>query len=291
MRTILVLGVVAAAAMLTSGCGGASADRPGLDVVASTNVYGDIAASIGGPDAHVSSVLSDPNADPHLFEPGTKNGLSVARADVLIENGLGYDDFMTKLADAAPRKGRLVVNVADVLGVHGGDVNPHLWYDLPRLPQIARAIADGFRRVDPSHAGAYGKRLARFTGSLDRLTRLAATIPSGRPVAMTEPVAGYLLAAVGLQNLAPTSFTTAIENGTEPSPTAVAEMSDLLREHRVELLLYNSQAVSPITQRMREVATAARIPVVAVTETLPPHVHFVAWQAGQLEAIRAALGR
>src|SRR4051812_16155742 len=138
MRTILVI----VTALTLAGCGGGSGGST-LDVVASTNVYGDIAAPIGGPHLPGAPGLPHPDADPHLFEPGMKNGLAVAEAKLVIQNGAGYDDFMSKLEAASPSGSRVVVTIADVLGVHGRDANPHLWYDVPRLPQIAGAIADG----------------------------------------------------------------------------------------------------------------------------------------------------
>jgi zinc/manganese transport system substrate-binding protein len=290
MRTILV---ILAIPVLTAACGGGSqAAGSGLPVVASTNVYGDIAAQIGGAHVDVTSILTDPNADPHLFGPGTRNGLAVSKARLLIENGVGYDDFMGRLANAAPSSGRIVVSVGDALGIHGRDANPHLWYDVPRLPQIAAAIADGLRRADPPHADAYRTGLRRFTTSLRPLDREVDTVRerfAGRAVAYTEPVPGYLLDAAALRNLAPTGFTRAIENGTEPSPQAVAAMDDLVHEHRIAVLLYNSQAVSPITARIRAEATAAGIPVVGVTETLPGGLHFQQWQLRQFRALERAL--
>src|SRR2546421_4593580 len=138
MRTIIVL---IAGGLLLGGCGSTKATS-GLAVVAAENVYGDIAQQIGGAHVHVTSILSDPNADPHLFEPGSSNGLAVAMAKVVIQNGLGYDDFMTKLEHAAPNSKRSVLTISDVLGVHGRDENPHLWYDVPALGRIAGAIAD-----------------------------------------------------------------------------------------------------------------------------------------------------
>src|SRR5258705_8489211 len=291
MRTILVLVVIPA---LAAACGSGSPAGSGLPVVASTNVYGDIAAQIGGTNLDVTSVLSDPNADPHLFEPGTRNGLAVSKARLLIENGVRYDDFMSRLANAAPSNDRIVVSIGDALGVHGRDANPHLWYDVPRLPQIARAIAAGLREADPAHAGAYRTGLRRFTNSLGPLDREVRTIRerfAGRAVAYTEPVPGYLLDAAGLRNLAPTAFTRAIENGTEPSPGAVAAMDDLVGKHRIAVLLYNSQAVSPITARIRAEAIAAGIPVVGVTETLPPGLHFQQWQLRQCLELERALSQ
>ena len=165
MRTILVT-LVALLGLGLAGCGGGGVGSA-LDVVASTNVYGDIAAQIGGSHVHVTSVLDNPNADPHLFEPGTQNGLAVAEARLTIQNGAGYDDFMGKLEAASPSKSRIVVTIADVLDVHGRDANPHLWYDVPRLPRIAGAVATGLEQADPEHAGAYRAGLARFTKSLE----------------------------------------------------------------------------------------------------------------------------
>src|SRR2546429_233033 len=138
MRTIIVIGV--GCGLLLAGCGNTKSGS-GLAVGAAEKGYGDIVQQIGGAHVHVPSILSDPNADPHLFEPGSSNGLAVATADVVIQNGLGYDAFMTKLENAAPSAKRSVLTIADILGVHGRDANPHLWYDVPALGRIARAIS------------------------------------------------------------------------------------------------------------------------------------------------------
>src|SRR5438270_2746863 len=290
MRTVLVISL---ATMLFSACGASKA--PGkLEVVSAENAYGNIASQIGGRHVSVTSILTNPDADPHLFEPGTSNGLAVAGAKVVIQNGLGYDAFMAKLEDAAPSKHRIVVTTAGVLGIHGKDANPHLWYDVPKLGRIARAIASAFERADPRHAATYRAGLSRFDRSLGPLRREVATIRArfhGTPVAYTEPVPGYLLLAAGLRNLAPDSFTRAIEEGTEPSPSAVAAMNALVAHHRIRVLLYNSQAVSPITARLRTAAGAAGIAIVPVTETLPPGFTFQEWQLEQARALATALGK
>ena len=283
-----------AVTLLLTACGSSTGAAGKLDVVAAENVYGNIAVQIGGPHVSVTSILTSPTADPHLFEPGTSTGLAVAGAKVVLQNGLGYDAFMTRLENAAPSTSRLVVTVADVLGVHGKDANPHLWYDVPRLDRIATAIAAAFSRADPSHAVAYHRGLHRFEGSLAPLRREVAAIRArfgGAPVAYTEPVPGYLVAAAGLRNLAPDSFTRLIEEGTEPSPSAFAAMNTLISDHRIRVLLYNSQAVSPITARLRAAAQNAGIPVVPVSETLPPHLTFQQWQLRQARALADALAR
>jgi zinc/manganese transport system substrate-binding protein len=289
MRTVIV---IAAATLLLSACGGSSSGE--LDVVAAENVYGNIAQQIGGPHVSVTSILTNPSADPHLFEPGTSTGLAVAKAKVVIQNGLGYDAFMTKLEDAASSSSRKVVTMADVLGVHGTDANPHLWYDAPELDRIAGAIAGPLEQADLRHAAAYRAGLARFERSLAPLRQEVASIKGrfqGAPVAYTEPVPGYLVEAAGLRNLAPDSFTRPIEEGTEPSPSAVAAMDELIAQHRIRVLLYNSQAVSPITAQLRDAAQKAGIPVVPVTETLPAHLTFQQWQLNQARALAAALAR
>jgi zinc/manganese transport system substrate-binding protein len=290
MRTILILAVAA----ILSGCGGGRSTGGPLHLVASTNVYGDIARQIGGSRVDVTSVLSDPNADPHLFEPGTGVGLSVANADVVVQNGVGYDAFMLRLESAAPSSRRIVVTVADALGVNSVNANPHLWYDVPRLPRIAAAIAAALARADPKHSSAYRQRERQFDASLGPLDRAVAGIRkrfAREAVVYTEPVPGYLLAAAGLRNVAPPAFTRAIEDGTEPPPGAVSEMTHLVSARIAKVLLYNSQAVSPITSRVRSAAHAAGVPVVGVSETLPPHVTFQAWQLAQVEALDAALSR
>jgi zinc/manganese transport system substrate-binding protein len=277
-----------------TACGSASTRSNKLAVVAAENVYGNIAAQIGGNHVAVTSILTDPNADPHLFQPGTSTGLAVARAKVVIENGLGYDSFMTRLEGASPSKSRIVVTMAHVLGISGNEANPHLWYDVPQLNRIAGSIAGAFERADPAHATDYRRRARSFTQSLKPLRQEVAAIRArfrGAPVAYTEPVPGYLLAAAGLDNVAPDSFTRPIEEGTEPAPAAVADMDALVAKHRIRVLLYNSQAVSPITAGLRSAARAAGISVVPVSETLPPGSTFQAWQLRQAKALAAALAR
>ncbi len=275
-----------------AGCGGGV--RGGkLSVVASTNVYADIARQIGGGGVSVTSVLTKPNADPHLFEPGTANGLAVARAQVVIQNGLSYDSFMTRLERAAPATGRVTVNIADALGIRGTDVNPHLWYDVPRLGAIAGSIAAGLTRADPAHGSGYARRLQAFRRTLVPLRQAVGALRAafrGMRIAYTEAVPAYLTDAAGLVNLAPSSFTRLIEQGSEPSPAAVSTMVALAARHRIKVLLYNDQAVSPITARVRSAAQSAGIPVVGVTETLPAGETFQQWQLRQIGELRQALG-
>jgi zinc/manganese transport system substrate-binding protein len=262
-----------------------------VKVVAAENVYGDIVRQIGGPHVEVTSILTNPDADPHLFEPGTAAGLAVAQAQLVIENGVGYDAFVGRLLAAAPQQSRIVVTIANVLDAPAG-ANPHLWYDVPRLPAVAVAIAGGLQRADPARASDYRSRLGSFLTSLQPLSRAVADLSlrfHGTSVAYTESVPGYLLLAANLVNKAPDGFTRAIEDGIEPSPAAVAQMEGLVTSHAIRLLLYNRQATSPITERIRQLAVANGIPVVGVTETLPPGQTFQEWQLAQVRSIADAL--
>ena len=264
-----------------------------MPVVAAENFYGNIAQQIGGTHVSITSILSDPNADPHLFQASTTTVAEVADAEVVIENGVHYDDWMNKLIAASPNPNRRVVTMADALGVSGADANPHLWYDVPRLPQIAAAIADALSAADPAHRDSYRAGEAGFVASLKPLDDAVAAIKArygGTEVAYTEPVPGYLVEAAGLVNETPEEFSKAIEEGTDPTPQAVAETNALFTGKQVKVLLYNAQAVSPITDQLRQLAQQNGIPVVPVTETLPPAASsFQAWQLGQVEALTAAL--
>jgi zinc/manganese transport system substrate-binding protein len=280
-RIVLICALLPAFA----ACGSAAkSDR--LQVVASTNVYGDVISQIGGSHVAVTSILTDPNADPHLFEPGTSNGLAISRASVVVQNGLGYDDFMTKLERAAPNSQRHVLVVADVIP-HSS--NPHLWYDLPRMPQVAAAIARRLSAADPRHADAYRAGERRFVAALAPALAALRALPAGTPVAYTEQVPGYLVRDAGLRNLTPPSFAVQIEEGNEPSAAALSAMNALLARHKVRALLYNSQAVSPVTSQLRKLAVRESVAVVPFTETLPLHLTFEQWQLRQIDTLKKAL--
>jgi zinc/manganese transport system substrate-binding protein len=292
MRTVLIIATGLATIAAAGQCSAQASGR--VSVVAAENVYGNIASQIGGSRVHVTSILSNPDADPHLYEPGTQNGLAVAEAQLVIQNGLGYDAFMQRLEGASPSKHRVVVTIADALGIRGRNANPHLWYDIPKLGVIVATITNGLSRADPAGKAAYASGARRFLASCAGLRVEVRSLKSrfaGTPVAYTEPVPGYLLAAAGLRNLAPSSFTRAIEDGSEPSPAAVAAMTALIDDRKIKALLYNSQTVSPITERIRTAAVGHQIPVVGVSETLPPHLDYQQWQLQQARALATALAR
>ncbi len=292
--TVSLLAVLALGGL--TGCGGTSSAAARatsrLSVVAAENFYGDLAVQIGGSHVAVRSILSDPDADPHLFEPGTRTGFAVASARVVIANGAGYDDWMTKLLAAAPSSHRRLVTVAAVLHVSGADANPHLWYDAPALPRVVTAIGTTLALADPAHAVDYRVGIRRAIAGLQPLLRAVGRLRArfaGVPVAYTERVPGLLLAAAGLRVLTPPSFARAVENGTDPTPADMATMQRLLTTGRVKALLYNEQATSVLTSRLQQTARASGVPVVALTETEPAHTTFAAWQLAQVQALSAAL--
>jgi zinc/manganese transport system substrate-binding protein len=303
MKTVFIsvmrkwVGPVAVAVLValngcSSGGGGGASGR--LAVIAAENFWGNIAAQLGGSHVQVTSIISDPSADPHLYESDPRDAAAVGSADVVIKNGLGYDDFIDRLLNAHSSAHRRVVSAAAVLGRSGTTTNPHLWYDTPRVPAVAAAIAAQFEAADPVHAADYKANLRRFDAALEPVLAVIDTIRSKyahAPVAYTERVPEYLLRDAGLDVRTPSGFANAIEGGSEPSPADRAAMQSLLTDHRVKVLLYNSQATSPVTKHVQDTAHAAGIEVLPVTETIPHgEPSFQSWQLDQATALLRALG-
>jgi zinc/manganese transport system substrate-binding protein len=296
LLTLRVLAVAIVVAAALAGCGSSQAPViPGVvRVVAGENFWGNIVAQIGGRHVRVTSILTSPTVDPHLYESDVANAVAVAEAGLVIENGAGYDDFLSQLLGATRNPGRVVVSVQDVLGATGPDVNPHFWYDIPRVPVVARAIEAALARLLPRDASAFAAGLATFDASLEPIETVIGQIRRrypGAPVAYTERVPGYLLAAAGLRVLTPRGFAAAIEDGTDRSPDDTVVMDALFTGRKVKVLLYNAQVVSAVTQHVQALARQSRVPVVGVTETLPPSYRsYQAWQLAQADAILHALG-
>lgn len=292
-----MLPMLAALAVVAAGCSSSSSDRSAdgrIKVIAAENFWGNLTQQIGGDHVEVTSLINNPAADPHLFAAETSNGLAVATAAVVIVNGAGYDPFMDRLLTAAPSSHRRVVRVSDVLHITGSDPNPHLWYDAPALPTVVTAIANALSAADPANAAAYRAGAVRTTAALaplERAVKQLGTADAGDPVAYTERVPGYLLAVAGLRVLTPPGFARAIEDGTDPSFSDTSAMRALITGRKIDLLLYNEQATSPVTAQLQTLARSNGIPVVPVTETMPLHDTFQSWQLGQVRAIAAALHR
>lgn len=288
--------VVAALAVCASGC--ASAPNAGtggrLVVVAAENVWGNIAAQIGGSHVSVTSIISDPQADPHIYETNPRDAAAISGAPLVIENGAGYDDFVDQLLGTDPNTSRDVLNVARVVGVGAANPNPHLWYDPADVTKVATAIAVHLASHDAGDASSFRTNLHLFLAAYQPYIDTLATIRArhgGDPVAYTERVPGYLVQSSGLRLVTPGSFAQAVEDGNEPSPGDTAAMDSAISQGLVKVLLYNAQVSTPATALVRDLATAHGVPVVGVTETLPAaEPTFQRWQVDQARAILAALG-
>lgn len=300
-RVAALPGLVLAGALL-AGCGADSsaATAPGgsaggrVAVVAVENVWGDIARQVGGEHVEVTSVLTDPSADPHSYETDPRDAAAISSARFVIENGLGYDDFADKLLEATKDSGREVVRISDVVDAGADDPNPHLWYSPTYVPAAARAIAQQLGETDPAHAGDFQANLATFLTAYQPYVDTLATIRAkygGQRVAYTERVPGYLLHAAGLTLGVPASFPQSLEDGDDPSPADVDAVDRALSGRTVRALLYNSQVSSDVTERVKDLAEAGGVPVVGVTETIPRgDKDFQTWQTDQARAVLAALG-
>jgi zinc/manganese transport system substrate-binding protein len=269
---------------------GAHAADGKLAVVAAENFYGDIARQIGGDRIDVVSIMNNPDQDPHLFETTPGVVRQIANAQLVILNGTNYDPWMEKLLAAAPRPGRVVISAAELTGAKAGD-NPHLWYAPATMPAVAKSIADALSKADAAHASDYAARLSTTLASLSLIGQRAAQIKAkhaGEAVTATEPVFGLMAEALGL-TLRNQRFALAMMNDTEPSARDVAAFENDLRQRKVKLMLYNSQVSEKVTLRLLDIAKAAKVPVVGVTETQPGNVSFQDWMLGELDAVDKAL--
>jgi zinc/manganese transport system substrate-binding protein len=293
MRRALALAV---ALVLASACAPASAPGPGatIAVLGAENFYADLLAQVGGTKVTVSSILNDPNADPHEFEASPQTAKLVADAKLVIVNGLGYDDFMTKLLAASTKPDRVVLNVQEILKKADGD-NAHVWYDPLTMPAVAEATTAALSQLDPGDASYFAAQKTKYLAALKPIDDKIASLKArhgGAPVAFTEPVAEYQAAAIGLAVLTPEGFMKAIEQGVDPAPADVAAERDLLTGRKVKALLYNSQVTSPLTKDIHDLAVSSGVPVIGVAETIPPQFKtYQEWMLSQLAELEAALAK
>jgi zinc/manganese transport system substrate-binding protein len=277
------------AALLTPAAQAQPTAQP-VNIVAAENFYGDVVTQIGGPAVHVTSILSNPDQDPHLFEASPSVARAVSAARIVVYNGIDYDPWMSKLLGAANATGRETIVVADLSGHKEGD-NPHIWYDIDTMTACAKAVTKALSTVDPSHKAGYEQRLARFVQSVAPIQAKISTLHqrlAGTPVTATEPVFGYMLAALGMQ-ARNERFQLAVMNNTEPSAADVAAFERDLKTHAVDLLVYNAQASDPIAARMERLAKANHVPVVGASETEPPGTSYQQWMASEVNAVDRAL--
>ncbi len=293
--------MAAFAAGCNSGGQGSVAGNGGgpLKVVASENFWGSIAGQLGGGKVQVQSIIVNPNTDPHSYEPTAQDARTIAGARLAIVNGIGYDNWASKLLEASPLSGRVVLNVGDVLGLKEGD-NPHRWYYPADVRAVIAKITADYQMLEPADAGYFAARKQEFeANSLARYDELRAQIKAryaGVPVGYSESIFQGLGEEDGLTLLTPYSFVKAIAEGTEVTAEDKRTVDRQAEERDIKVWVFNGQNVTPDVQRVNNIAKAKGIPIATVTETLSPASDsFQQWQAAELEglmnALHAATGR
>jgi zinc/manganese transport system substrate-binding protein len=291
-----------AVALLASACSsstsassgsGSDASTSAIVAIGAENEYADVISQIGGPYVHVSAIMSNPNTDPHTFEASPAVAREVSAAQLVVQNGVGYDTFMNTIENAAPNSSRKVIDVQQLLGLPDSTPNPHLWYKPTTMPAVAKAVASDLASLDPAHASYFNSAEQKFVGSLtawdQAISAFKAKYPN-TPVATTEPVADYMLQAAGADIMTPWTLQADIMNGTDPSPQDVAVERSLFTDHKVKVFLYNQQVTDSLTQSFISLAEANKIPVVGVYETMPvPGYDYQSWMEAEVNDLQLAV--
>jgi zinc/manganese transport system substrate-binding protein len=296
MTALAAAAAVAATTFLTACSGAASGaqNAPGTIVaIGAENEYASVISQVGGKYVQASAIMSNPNTDPHTFEASPAVAREVSQAQLIVQNGVSYDTFMSTIESAAPNSDRKVIDVQQILGLPGSTPNPHLWYDPNTMPKVADAIAADLSAIQPAHAAFFKANAAAFVKSLTPWYNAIAAFKkayAGTPVATTEPVADYMLQAVGADNMTPWTFQADIMNGVDPSPQLVAAQRALFTDHKVKVFLYNQQVTDPLTDSLITLADQNHIPVVGVYETMPaPGYDYQTWMLAEVQDLTKAV--
>ncbi len=292
-----VLVVASALALALAGCSPSqhdNADDGVVRIVASTNVYGDIAQTVGGANVEVMSIIEDPTADPHQFEANGRVQLALSQADIVIVNGGGYDDFATTMLDASGNEDAIVIDAVELSGIDADaeGFNEHVWFDYPTVQIVVQEIADALQQVDRGDAGTYVDGAGRLDAGLQSLIARAdglQPVAEGSGVVITEPVPLYLLMSTGLVNLTPPGFSEAIEEDADVPAALLQQVLNLIADGSAAVVVYNEQTGGPQTDAILDIAAENGVPVIGVTETLPTGTDYLRWQNGYLDLLSAAL--
>jgi zinc/manganese transport system substrate-binding protein len=299
-RLPLLAAAAAALAAVTAGCSASAHPADAADstatritAIGAENEYASVLSQIGGKYVQVTSILNNPNTDPHTFESSPQVASQVSSAQLIVQNGVGYDSFMDKIEAASPNPSRKVIVAQQVLGLPDSTPNPHLWYSPSTMPAVAKVIAADLSALRPAQKAYFQANLRAFDHSLRPLLKaiaqFKATYP-GTAVATTEPVADYLLAAMGIDNLTPFSFQADIMNGVDPAPEDVALENGFFTQHKASVFVYNQQVSDALTVSVRQTAQQAGVPVVGVYETMPtPGFTYQSWMLAEVKAIQKAV--
>jgi zinc/manganese transport system substrate-binding protein len=295
---IIVAAGAAALGLAAAGCGTGNASSGGssngvINAIGTENEYANVLSQIGGKYVHVSSILNNPNTDPHTFEASPAVASEVSAATLIVQNGVGYDSWINKMESASPNSNRKLIIVQDLLGLPNDTPNPHLWYSPRTMPAVAKAMAGDLSALQPAHKAYFDANMVKFDASLtpwlDAIAQFKAKY-SGVTAATTEPVADYLLQAMGINNLTPFVFQSDIMNGVDPSPQDISLENGFFTGHKVKVFCYNQQVVDALTTSIRQTALKSGIPVVGVYETMPtPGYTYQTWMLAEVHAIEKAI--
>jgi zinc/manganese transport system substrate-binding protein len=293
-RTAFAVAALVACAAF-GGCGPSSLAPGKILAVAAENEYANVISQIGGRYVNVTGIMSNPNTDPHEFEANAQVVAEVSRAELIVQNGVGYDSFMNKIEAASHPAGRQVIVAQTLLHVPSDAFNPHLWYNPATMPAVAKAVAGSLARFLPADTVYFHANLGHFDRSLLAWSSALALFKREHPdvpVAVTEPVADYTLQAAGARIMTPRSLQSAIMNGTDPSPQDISTETALLSKHRVKVFVYNQQVTDSLTETFLSVARRSGVPVVGVYETMPtPGFDYQSWMTAELSALQRAIAR
>jgi zinc/manganese transport system substrate-binding protein len=257
------------------------------------NEYADVISQIGGKYVQVQAIETDPNTDPHTFEASPKIAKEIAAAQLIVVNGVGYDDWADKIMSASHRPNRKVINVQKLLGLPDDTANPHMWFDPKTMPAVAKAVGDSLAELDPAQAADFHANAEKFVASLEPWNAAIAAFKAKHdktPVAVTEPVADYLLQAMGFNILTPFTLEKAIMDGNDPSPQDVTTQNGLLSGNKVKVFAYNQQVTDALTKSFLDASKRAGIPVVGVYETMPtPGYTYQSWMLAEVAALEKAV--
>jgi zinc/manganese transport system substrate-binding protein len=292
VRRLLIAVAVLAGVACGTGTGGSSHSQ--VEVVAAENFWGSIAAQVGGSSVHVTSIIVNPDTDPHSYDPTPTDARAIAQARFVIVNGAGYDAWAAKLLGSNPSSGRQVLTVADLLGKKEGD-NPHFWYSPSYVDRVVDTITEDLKKADPADASTFDTRRDDYKASgLKAYHDVIASIKQrygGTPVGASESIFAYMSPALGLDLVTPPSYMKAISEGTELSAADKVTVDQQVSGRRIKVLVFNSQNSTPDVQEVVNRARAAGIPVTQITETLSPaNLTFQDWQTRQLQSLLQALG-
>ncbi|MGO8687284.1 MAG: metal ABC transporter solute-binding protein, Zn/Mn family [Candidatus Dormibacteria bacterium] len=287
-----LLGAACLIAGLAAGCSSTSGSGK-IHAVGAENEYANVISQIGGPYVSVSAIESNPNTDPHTFEASAQVASEVSAAQMVVQNGLGYDTWINTILSSSPSSSRKLIDVQTLLGLPGSTENPHLWYDPTTMPAVASRIAKDLGSLDPSHASYFTTQVTTFDNSLDTWNSDIAALKAsyaGTPVAVTEPVPDYMLQAAGLDDVTPWPFQADVMNGVDPSAQDTSLEEGFFTQHTIKVFFYNQQVTDSLTVSLLALAQSNGIPVVGVYETMPtPGYDYQSWMVAEVTAAQHAL--